>query len=154
MRTLRLIGMAVIAVIMSVNFTACSDDEEEDNRPLSEKIIGHWVLTYEEGYIKDPDYPEDDEAWSHTPKDEYEYFGNFTFREDGTYSEYELDGTSNPQSIEKWTIKDNIITLIEDEHEQYELKVLEITSDKLVLEFYYKHENDGETYAKMTYKRG
>ena len=60
----------------------------------------------------------------------------------------------NPQSIEKWTIKDNIITLIEDEHEQYELKVLEITSDKLVLEFYYKHENDGETYAKMTYKRG
>ena len=154
MRTLRLIGMAVIAVIMSVNFTACSDDEEEDNRPLSEKIIGHWVLTYEEGYIKDTDYPEDDEAWSHAPKDEYEYFGNFTFREDGTYSEYELDGTSNPQSIEKWTIKDNIITLIEDEHEQYELKVLEITSDKLVLEFYYKHENDGETYAKMTYKRG
>ena len=47
MRTLRLIGMAVIAVIMSVNFTACSDDEEEDNRPLSEKIIGHWVLTYD-----------------------------------------------------------------------------------------------------------
>ena len=29
MKTLRFIGMAVIAVIMSVNFTACSDDDDE-----------------------------------------------------------------------------------------------------------------------------
>ena len=29
---------------MSVNFVACSDDDEEDNRPLAEKIIGHWYL--------------------------------------------------------------------------------------------------------------
>jgi len=154
MKVLKFLGITIMATIINISFIACSDDDKEDNRPLTEKIIGHWVLTYEEGYIKDPDYPEDDEAWSHAPKDEYEYFGNFTFRENWTYSEYELDGTSNPQSIEKWTIKNNIITLIEDEHEQYELKVLEITSDKLVLEFDYKNENGGETYAKMTYKRG
>ena len=30
MKTLRFIGMAVIAVIMSVNFMACSDDDDED----------------------------------------------------------------------------------------------------------------------------
>ena len=70
MKTLRFIGMAIVAIIMSVNFVACSDDDEEDNRPLAEKIIGHWVLTYEEGFIKDSEYPEDDEAWSHAPKDE------------------------------------------------------------------------------------
>ena len=51
MKTLRFIGMAIVAIIMSVNFVACSDDDEEDNRPLAEKIIGHWVLTYEEGFI-------------------------------------------------------------------------------------------------------
>ena len=30
MRTLRFIGMAIIAVIMSVNFTACSDDDGDE----------------------------------------------------------------------------------------------------------------------------
>lgn len=50
--------MAIIAVIMSVNFMACSDDDdEEDNRPDSEKIVGQWVLTYEEGYEKEPSEP-------------------------------------------------------------------------------------------------
>lgn len=73
--------------------------------------------------------------------------------EDGTYSEYDLDGTSNPQSIEKWEVNGNVITLIEDEYEQYDLKVLEISSNKLVLEFHDKDETS-EHYAKMTYKRG
>ena len=144
MKTLRFIGMAIVAIIMSVNFAACSDDDEDDNRPLVEKLIGHWVLTYEEGFEKDFEHPE---------KDECEYFGNFTFREDGTYSEYDLDGTSNPQSIEKWEVNGDVITLIEDEYEQYDLKVLEISSNKLVLEFHDKDEAS-EHYAKMTYKRG
>ena len=153
MKTLRLIGMAIVAIIMSVNFAACGDDDdEEDNRPLAEKLIGHWVLTYEEGFIKDSEYPDEDEAWSHAPKDECEYFGHFTFRADGTYSQYDLDGTSNPQSIEKWSVNGDVITLIEDEHEQYDLKVLEITSDKLVLEHYFKDESY-EVRAKMTYIR-
>ena len=72
---------------------------------------------------------------------------------DGTYSEYDLDGTSNPQSIEKWEVNGDVITLIEDEYEQYDLKVLEISSNKLVLEFHDKDEAS-EHYAKMTYKRG
>lgn len=152
MKTLRLIGMAIVAVIMSVNFAACSDDDDEgEGKSLSEKLVGHWVLTYEEGFIKEENYP--DHAWSHEPKDECEYFGNFTFRADGTYSEYDLDGTSNPQSIEKWTVSGDVITLIEDEFEQYDLKVLEISSSKLVLEHYFKDEGY-EVRAKMTYKKG
>ena len=153
MRTLRLIGSVIMVIMMSLNFIACSDDDENDNRPLAEKLIGHWVLTYEEGFEKDFEHPEYDEAWSHAPKDECEYFGNFTFREDGTYSEYDLDGTSNPQSIEKWEVNGDVITLIEDEYEQYDLKVLEMRSSKLVLEFHDKDEAS-EHYAKMTYKRG
>lgn len=29
MKTLRFIGMAVVAIIMSLNFAACGDDDEE-----------------------------------------------------------------------------------------------------------------------------
>ena len=138
----------------SVNFAACSDDDDEgEGKSLSEKLVGHWVLTYEEGYEKDVEFPEDDRAWSHEPKDECEYFGNFTFRADGTYSEYDLDGTNNPQGIEKWEVNGDVITLIEDEFEQYDLKVLEISSSKLVLEHYFKDETL-EVKAKMTYKKG
>ena len=55
----------------------------------------------------------------HAPKDECEYFGNFTFREDGTYSEYDLDGTSNPQSIEKWEVNGNVIGGQRIHHQAY-----------------------------------
>ena len=44
MKTLRFIGMAVIAVIMSVNFMACSDDDDEDDKQ-SNTIIGTWEVT-------------------------------------------------------------------------------------------------------------
>ncbi|WP_044266488.1 hypothetical protein [Bacteroides timonensis] len=43
MKTLRLIGMAIVAVIMSVNFAACSDDDEEETP--TNPLIGTW---YEE----------------------------------------------------------------------------------------------------------
>lgn len=31
MKTFRFLGMAIIAILMSVNFTACSDDDDEDS---------------------------------------------------------------------------------------------------------------------------
>ena len=51
--------MAIVAVIMSVNFAACSDDDEEESTPTTENIVGQWVLTYEEGYEIEPEYPEE-----------------------------------------------------------------------------------------------
>ena len=36
MKTLRFIGMAVVAIIMSVNFVACSDDDDDN------PIVGTW----------------------------------------------------------------------------------------------------------------
>ena len=43
MRTLRFIEMALIAVIMSVSFTACSDDDKDDKQ--SNTVIGTWQVT-------------------------------------------------------------------------------------------------------------
>ena len=39
MKTLRFLGMTLLIVMLTVNFTACSDDEDEPNSP----IVGTWV---------------------------------------------------------------------------------------------------------------
>lgn len=35
MKTLRYVGMAVLAIMLCVNFTACSDDEDEEKQPTT-----------------------------------------------------------------------------------------------------------------------
>lgn len=59
MRTFRLIGMAIIAILISVNFTACSGDDENSN-PTVAQLKGTWFngdnedypyLIIEEGYF-------------------------------------------------------------------------------------------------------
>lgn len=153
MKTLRFIGMAIIAVIMSVNFAACSDDDEEDNKPNSEKIVGQWILTYEEGYITDPTYPEDNQEWSHAPKDEIEYLGNLTFRADGTFVESDLDNSELWSG--KWKLSNNLLTLTggDEVEDTSELKVLEVSANKLVLEYYLRDTEDRVEYSKTTYKK-
>ena len=83
MRTFRLIGMTLLMVMLAVNFTACSDD---DNNELSlpvdntlELLIGTWEGTGEtKGEIltfnKDNSYTEQDE--SYTQSGTFEYFPN------------------------------------------------------------------------------
>ena len=55
MKTLRFIGMAIIAVIMSVNFTACSSDDDEENESNS-PLVGTWIMTksIKDGHIRIP----------------------------------------------------------------------------------------------------
>lgn len=48
MKTLRLIGLALVAVMMSVNFAACSDDDEEGIDIT--QVEGTWGLVQDEGY--------------------------------------------------------------------------------------------------------
>lgn len=47
MRTLRLIGFAIIAIVMSVNFAACNDDDEDID---VNQLEGNWGLVLDEGY--------------------------------------------------------------------------------------------------------
>lgn len=51
MKTLRLIGMAVIAVIMSVNFAACSDDDDDTIDTIdTSSLEGTWGLVRSAGW--------------------------------------------------------------------------------------------------------
>ena len=156
--------MAVIAVIMSVNFAACSDDDEEGSTPTTENIVGQWVLTYEEGYEIDtwdytndpynPDYDSEkivikklsDNTYSITS---YYYSG----------SDWQMDGSQTGTLDGK--------TIVLKEHDgwfEYANPVIEtLTTDKLVLRIKYdnvqtdpdydpEHRHSGdftETYTKM-----
>ena len=84
MRTLRFIGTTLLMVVLCLNFTACGDDDDDDT-PTSEKLVGQWILVYEEGYEKNPAYPEYDEEWSRVPEGEWYDYGHLTFRADGTF---------------------------------------------------------------------
>lgn len=43
MKTLRYIGIAIFAVVMCVNFAACSSDDNEEND--SNTLVGTWKIT-------------------------------------------------------------------------------------------------------------
>lgn len=152
MKTLRLIGTTLLMVVLCLNFTACGDDDEEDNRPLSEKLLGKWILVYEEGYEKNPAYPEHDEEWSRVLEGECYDYGHLTFRADGTFTEYELDNSVIGNG--KWTLADKIVSLrYGSDTDTYELKVTEITATKLVLVRDEVKPDGDKEYSKMTYQK-
>ena len=45
MKTLRLIGTTLLMVLCAVNFTACSDDEEQQGDKTLSLLIGSWEMT-------------------------------------------------------------------------------------------------------------
>ena len=80
MKTLRFIGMAIVAIIMSVNFVACSDDDEDID---VSQLEGTWGLVRSAGW---------ELCSEETEKDEW----------DDSYDPYNL---SNESDSEKLVIK-------------------------------------------------
>ena len=64
MKTFRLIGMALLAVVMCVNFTSCSDDDEEEQGETF-NIEGTWLLQSSKGYIENGN---DKNTWDESRK--------------------------------------------------------------------------------------
>ena len=56
MKTFRFIGMALLAVVMCVNFTSCSNDDEEQGETYS--VEGTWLMQSLKGYIETADNKE------------------------------------------------------------------------------------------------
>lgn len=111
MKTLRFIGMAIIAVIMSVNFTACSDDDEDEKQ--SNTIIGTWKVT------GDSDSDE-----------EYNAIGEvYTFYSNGTVS-VEYKGGSGVYNY-KLNSDNTILSIDYEDGDGYEEMYLEITGNRM-----------------------
>lgn len=59
MKTLRFIGMALVAIIMSVNFVACGDDDDDKSGDAA-NFIGKWK-------IEKTNYEGETEEWDGYP---------------------------------------------------------------------------------------
>ena len=117
--------MALIAVLMYVNFSSCSSDDDEDGtKTYAELIIGTWNLVDED------------------------YNGSLTFRTDGTGTATE-DSWSDPFT---WKLSNSTITFTMDNEDGtkdiWDSTIKELTETKLVLSSY----DDGE-YWTETYTR-
>lgn len=92
MKTLRFIGMAIVAIIMSVNFAACSDDDDDN------PIIGTW----------------------RSEVDSYGYSDSFTFNTDGSgiWQEYRNNNQTDSDTF-KYSIDGDKVTFAWTDGETY-----------------------------------
>ena len=109
MKTLRLFGLTLMAILLSVNFTSCSKDDDPTKNP--EKLVGEWFLVHEKywGEYDGEQYNEEASYEFNKPKEdsmkwkikvgngenefiieEYFYDGN-KWRDDGDFT-VRLDG--------------------------------------------------------------
>lgn len=113
MKTFRFLRMAIIAILMSVNFTSCSsDDDEKDNSSL---LIGRWQLV-SNGEV-------------------------YEFKVNGDFFLYEYDEDGDIGAKGTWEKSGNSLKLkftIDDDDFKipytYNAKIIELTSIRLVFE--------------------
>lgn len=143
MKTLRLIGMAIIAVMMSVNFAACGDDDEEGNLPTigtAKDLVGRWTLTWTKGWEINSEGAR--ETW-----DEEDSGEDFIFQADGTgwkatpYTQY-------PSFT--WKFENNNFTWNYDFYQNCTVKIIQLDSENLIFEI---TENNLDSQEINTYRR-
>ena len=122
MKTLRLIGTTLLMVMLAVNFTACSDDEDEQTIIEQANLIGKWQTTWEKIHKveNDKEVVTSDEAYTN---------GLWEFKADGTCTEGYADGGYTETS--RWSLKDNKLTISYDDGYSDVLTVNELTATKL-----------------------
>ena len=95
MKTIRLIGVALFTVLMSVGFSACGGSDDDNGDSSSNPLVGTWRAEYDE-------------------RGELRYC-EFTFNANFTWSmvDYRKDKEkpSNPDNSGTYVIKDNTITI-------------------------------------------
>ena len=133
MKTLRIVGMAIITVIMSVNFVACSSDDDGENESNS-PLVGTWVNIENRSSV--------------------EYKDVMTINADGTGSDaiYE-NGQIDKDGVDnfRYTYDENskVFTWIWEEDSDgnidiYSMHVKELTNSKLVFIDDIDEEGEGE----------
>ena len=102
MKTLRLIGMALLAIVMSVSFIACSSDDNDDKEASTSLVGTTWKVTS----VDNAD--EDFDGWTNVTA---------TFNENGTV-------TFNPNpgwGYTRWSLNDKTLKIVvgEDAADDY-----------------------------------
>ena len=146
MRTLRLIVFAIVAIVMSVNFTACSDDDDDFNISDLEGLWEGVTSEFEEkenGQVVDKDTESLDDQ-------------RIRFKSDGTITSYYKSGSNWIVEDEgTWSVKNGKIYMRADGEEDV-AKILELNPQTLVIEISESGVEDGISYSyyeKDTYKK-
>jgi len=157
-KTFRFIGMALMAVLMSVGLAACSSDDD-DISDIS-NIYGTWEKTHSEGWDKVNGEIEDKWNSDLSNQDEFDqYLERFVFSENGKLSIYYKEGSKwYSDGTYNYTISGNKL-YIEDYDSDDERSVMTIktlSESVLVLEGSSSETEDGEkyeSYMKETFKK-
>ena len=153
MKTLRLIGMALFAIVMSVNFVACDDDDEDFDIG---QLEGTWGLVQAEGFYYvngqkdsynetyDPANPNDDSEKAVIKK-----VGGNKY----TLTDYEFYmGQWHEGETETFTLEGNKVIPAQADPEIHYIKVVTANEKHLVIESGGKDE-DGDFYDKLSFIR-
>ncbi|MBD3592301.1 lipocalin family protein [Bacteroides sp. GM023] len=148
MKTLRIIGMAVIAVIMSVNFAACGDDDDDFD---TADLIGLW-----EGVSSDSVEKENGQIVDTDTEDLSDV--RMRFNSDGTLVGYEkVNGVWVEEDyVATWTYKDGKLYATSEDAENVIGNVIEVNSERLVIGISETATEDGIKYEYQetsTYKK-
>lgn len=139
MKTVRLIEMALLAILVSVNFAACSDDDDEKETTNSEykALLGSWQMSEQHGDIL--------------------VTSSFTFNSNGTYSfTYAENGDDDEVYTGKFTYDADThkITCYEGNSNvmDREYFIAEVNSTTLKLQKWSWYENNRNKYWTYTKK--
>ena len=156
MKTIRLFGIALLAVLMCVSFSACggSDDDDNDNGggSSSTSIEGTWYLKSLKGYYY---YPADGKFEPHNssknPDVEYDDYSNnvvmtVTKNGENLTTKWKGDGYSQTFVFEKIGLNEYLCT---ESHSVYNRIVVKTMSDKqFVFDWYDAYFEDAKGTVK------
>ena len=143
MKTLRFLGMTLLMVMLAVNFTACSDDEDEATIGTSQDLVGRWTSTWTKGWEFDSDGFKD--TW-----DEADNGEDLILKADGT-GRVETQYDRLPF---KWSFENNDFKWdYDDSPNGWSTKIIQLDTETLVLKRTYDWEGEIHSEEINTYKR-
>ena len=143
MKTLRFLGMTLLMVMLAVNFTACSDDEDEPTVGTSQDLIGRWTLTWTKGWEFDSDGFKD--TW-----DEADDGEDLIFKADGTGRMESQYGSEYPFN---WSFENTNFKWDYDLYDGCATKIIQLDAETLVFEITEYYDGEIESQEINTYKR-
>ena len=168
MKTLRFIGMALLAVVLSVSFSSCSDDDDDDGSSYSvNDVTGVWQCVSQTGdeneykfidgdHIKffSDDYVGEEDVPEVTGKNCYINWIDGQARQGSQkYTLEELKNLPNPgeDNGTAYTVNGNVLTIMESDLDRWVGTII-IEGD--VMTFSYTYQNWNADRKTMTEKFG
>ena len=178
MKIFKLVGMALLAIMMSFSLAACGDDDDEDfpggnngieqqgkpdsnegeeqdkpegdNNVNTANLVGEWQQTWAKGYEKYNDEPESNSEWDMAAS-----IYHIVFNADGTGVESATEEGETYSYDFTWKSEGNILKITTNEDgivEVADVKVVELTANTLKME-QSKKDEEGSFYSLDTFKK-